>query len=337
MMRIAVLLAVIGVLCASGVAQAAPHSGSLRRTAAARQVTTGAYIPDPRYLSGKDWRLRLKEYDRTAGRRPSIVETFSDFADAFPASYARVVSARGQTPLITYETNAPQYTAAAMASGAFDAQLRRWARGAKAWGKRLYIRFLCEANGDWNAWSPGVRGNTPKVYVAAYRHIHHVFTSVGATNVKFAWTPINNYPGSTPLKAIYPGDGYVDVVGVDGYNWGATHPSGWETFRQVFNSSLTEIRTFTAKPIWITETGSTELGGDKAAWIDGMFNAIQRDKRISGLIWFDANKETDWRINSSPSALSAWRTGIASSLYRSVCRPGRGAQRRSRGCRCCGG
>jgi len=265
------------------------------------------------------------------------VETYSDFADAFPASYARVVTARGQTPLITYETNESQYTAAAIASGAFDAQLRRWARGAKAWGKRLYIRFLCEANGDWNAWSPGVRGNTPKVYVAAYRHIHHVFTSVGATNVKFAWTPINNYPGSTRLKAIYPGDGYVDVVGVDGYNWGATHPSGWETFRQVFNSSLTEIRTFTAKPIWITETGSTELGGDKAAWIDGMFNAIQRDKRISGLIWFDANKETDWRINSSPSALSAWRTGIASSRYSSVCRPGRGAQRRSRGCRCCGG
>jgi beta-mannanase len=154
--------------------------------------------------------------------------------------------------------------------------------------------------------------------VAAYRHIHDVFTSVGATNVKFAWTPINNYPGSTPLRSIYPGDAYVDLVGIDGFNWGTTHPSGWETFTQVFNSSLADIRAFTAKPIWITEAGSTELGGDKAAWIAQMFQAIQNDSRISGLIWFNANKETDWRINSSPAALAAWRSGIASTLFSSV-------------------
>jgi len=275
----------------------------------------GAYVPDPRYISALDWQQRLNGYDATSGRRPSVVMTYSDFADAFPSSYAEAVTARRQTPFVTYETNAPQYTAAAIAAGTFDGELRRWAQGAKAWGKPVIVRFLCEANGDWNAWSPGVGANTAARYIAAYRHIHDVFTAAGATNVKFAWTPINRYPGSTALKAIYPGDRYVDLVGIDGFNWGTTHPSGWETFTQVFNASLTDVRAFTAKPIWITEAGSTELGGSKEAWITAMFKAIAKDARISGLVWFNANKETDWRIDSSPAALRAWRAGAAAPLY----------------------
>jgi beta-mannanase len=310
--RALVLLPLIGV---GAIADAAPSQRSARAAAAARRVVMGAYVPDPRYMSSQDWRRRLDAYDATAGRRPSVAMTYSDFTDAFPAADAQAVSDRGQTPFITYETNAPQYTAAAIAVGTFDGVLRRWARGAKAWGKPVFVRFLCEANGDWNAWSPQVGANTAARYISAYRHIHDVFTSVAATNVTFAWTPINRYPGSTPLKTIYPGDAYVDLVGIDGFNWGATHPSGWETFSEVFDPSLGDVRALTAKPIWITETGSTELGGTKAAWITAMFKAIARDARISGLVWFNADKETDWRIDSSPAALRAWRLGAAAPLY----------------------
>jgi hypothetical protein len=311
-------MAMIAALGFGAFADAASAKRSMRAKAAAREVVTGAYVPDPRYVSAADWEAQLDRYDRTAGSRPSVVMTYSDFGDAFPASTADAIAARRQTPFVTYETNAPQYTAAAIAAGTFDAQLTRWAQGAAAWGRRVHVRFLCEANGDWNAWSPGVGANTAARYVAAYRHIHDVFDAAGATNVRFAWTPVNSYPGSTPLKAIYPGDRYVDLVGVDGFNWGTTHPSGWESFAHVFNSSLTSVRELTSKPIWITEAGSTELGGSKSAWIAAMFKAIAGDRRISGLIWFNADKETDWRIDSSPAALRAWRKGIAGSLYSSI-------------------
>ncbi|MEV4613499.1 hypothetical protein AB0K43_12985 [Kitasatospora sp. NPDC049258] len=49
-----------------------------------------------------------------------------------------------------------------------------------------------------------------------------------------------------------------------------------------------------------------------------MLAAIAGDSRISALVWFNADKETDWRVWSSPAALSAFQTGIASRLHTSA-------------------
>jgi hypothetical protein len=47
-----------------------------------------------------------------------------------------------------------------------------------------------------------------------------------------------------------------------------------------------------------------------------MFSTVARDPRIEGLVWFNINKETDWRINSSPAALAAFRGGLAAPHWR---------------------
>ena len=53
----------------------------------------------------------------------------------------------------------------------------------------------------------------------------------------------------------------------------------------------------------IGEMASAEVGGDKAAWIAGMVPTLKADfPLIKGLVWFDVNKETDWRISSSPES-----------------------------------
>jgi beta-mannanase len=146
--------------------------------------------------------------------------------------------------------------------------------------------------------------------------VRSVFTAVGATNVRWVWTPIVEYGGSTPLAGLYPGDGSVDVVGLDGYNWGSTKPNiGWKSFSQVFGPSLTRVRSLSRKPLWIAEIGCTEQGGSKAAWVDDMFATVAADSRIDALVWFDADKETDWRINSSTSSLAAFERGLASPLF----------------------
>ena len=49
-------------------------------------------------------------------------------------------------------------------------------------------------NGNWFAWMEGVNGNQPGEYVAAWRHVHDIFTAVGATNVSWVWCP-NVDPG----------------------------------------------------------------------------------------------------------------------------------------------
>ena len=62
------------------------------------------------------------------------------------------------------------------------------------------------------------------------------------------------------LQKLYPGDSYVDWVGLSGYNW-AGSPSTWRTFSQIFKLSLGYLSAITSKPVFIAETASNEAGG----------------------------------------------------------------------------
>jgi hypothetical protein len=66
----------------------------------------------------------------------------------------------------------------------------------------------------------------------------------------------------------------------------------------------------------IGEIASSELGGDKAAWITNGFVKLLADlPEVRAVTWFDADKETDWRVNSSTAALTAFRVVAASSAF----------------------
>jgi beta-mannanase len=96
----------------------------------------------------------------------------------------------------------------------------------------------------------------------------------------------------------YPGDSYVDWTGVDGYNWGTAN-GGWQSFQQVFKD-IYPLLAAKKKPIIIGEMSSAEAGGDKAKWIDEIIPTLRTSyPLIKCVIWFDINKEADWRISSS--------------------------------------
>ena len=62
------------------------------------------------------------------------------------------------------------------------------------------------------------------------------------------------------------------------------------------------------KPFMIAETGCTEEGGDKGKWIeDGWETLKNRFPRIKALIWFNVNKECDWRVDSSPESADSFK------------------------------
>jgi len=99
-------------------------------------------------------------------------------------------------------------------------------------------------------------------------------------------------------------------VGVDGYNGGSALPwGGWRSPEEVFGSSVAELRRVSDRPLAITEVACAEQGGDKAAWLRALFDlAVDRDVRA--LVWFDHDKETDWRLASSPAAAAAVRREV---------------------------
>jgi beta-mannanase len=263
----------------------------------------------------------LDEVASLAGEAPSIILSYKDFNQAPPLAELDAVRARGAVTLLTWEpwawgggTDQPAYTLDNIAAGNFDARLSEWGRSLAAWGHPVMLRFGHEMNGNWYPWSEQVNGNGSGDYVAAWRHVHGVVTAAGATNVTWVWNPNVPYWGSIPLAGLYPGNAYVDAVALDGYNWGTSASwSSWTAPSQLFGDGLAQLRALApGKPILIAETASAEQGGSKADWITALFSYLNAQPDVTAVTWFHYNKETDWRINSSPAAADAFRQAIAS-------------------------
>lgn len=290
-------------------------------------IALGAYIGDQRQGSPTNSSV-IDHFARITGRKPAIVmwyQKWGESSSSFPIRPMNTVRGYGAVPLLTWEPwrgvdKDPAYKLRAITRGDFDPYIRRWATDAAAWGYPFYLRFAHEMNGAWYPWGVGANnanGNTAADYIAAWRHVHDIFAQTGARNVLWVWSPnVSSLPNQ--FATMYPGDDYVDCVGLDGYNSGTSWPgSHWQSLLDLFGPSYRMLAAITNKPVMISEIGSTEFGGNKAAWIaHGLLADVPAYlPHIRAVVWFDKNKETDWRVNSSPDALRAYRAVVASPLY----------------------
>jgi endoglucanase len=127
------------------------------------------------------------------------------------------------------------------------------------------------------------------------------------------------FDGSTPLNQLYPGDAWVDWISIDGYNWGNTQGwSAWQSLADIFVPTHDEIGRLTNRPMMLSEVASTEIGGNKANWITQGFltDLAKRLPRIRAVVWFNENKEQDWRMNSTAASLKAWSKVATSPQYK---------------------
>ena len=176
-------------------------------------------------------------------------------------------------------------------------------------------------NGNWFPWSEERNGNTRGQYVAAWRHVHDRFTAIGATNAIWIWSPnVITARSSVRLAPLYPGDDYVDWMGMVGYYRRVYVDDRGQpklpTFANTYGSTLDEVRAVAVKPIVITELGATEVGGNKPAWINSMFQGLAQNPDIIGFVWFDHSVNgNDWRIESSRAATDAFAGDIADPRY----------------------
>jgi beta-mannanase len=239
---------------------------------------------------------------------------------------------RGITPLITWEAWRPLYAGGVAVSeqpdfalrfildGSFDPYIESWTQGLAAYGKPVLLRFGHEMYGDWYPWAVGVNGNTAQEFIDTWQYLHAKFAEAGATNVRWVWTPI--VTGSAAIDEAFPGDDYVDFVGMSGFNWGTTQQAWgqgtWESFSTIFGPMYEALQELSDKPIIIAEMASAEQGGNKADWIiEALITELATDfPAIRAIVWFNIIKETDWRIDSSPESLRAFVTA-ANSEYMS--------------------
>lgn len=311
-------LGVAGAFAGSSAANAAPKA----KTASSGTPSSVSH-PLRFGISNQGGPLGSRELDRVASltkEAPKLILFFKDFRQAPPITELNAVLTRGAVPILTWEPwvaggglNQHGYSLAAIAGGAHDGYIKSWGAALANWGQPVLLRFAHEMNGDWYPWSEAVNGNNPGDYVRAWRHVHDVLLAEGAGNVRWVWAP--NAGGPVDMAGLYPGDTYVDVLGLDGYNWGtvgSSWGSRWTPAGGLFGPWLDRLRVLgSGKEIIISETACTELGGNKAEWIRDAIAYLDAQPDVTGFIWFDMNKETDWRVASSTASSTSFAAALA--------------------------
>ncbi|MFC4948927.1 glycoside hydrolase family 26 protein [Pseudonocardia sp. GCM10023141] len=270
-----------------------------------------------------------RTFAAATGVRPSVYQFSLGWAvdDFDPRTFAKA-AARGMLPLMSWEpwdfrdesrldrerSNQPDYRLARIIDGSFDAYITSWAQGIATLRYPVAVRLGHEMNGYWYPWSEQSNGNRPGEYVQMWRHVHDIFTAAGASNVIWVWSPNVTYDTATPLPGLYPGDSYVDWIGLSGY-FGVDGQLAYRSFNVIFGPTLAEVAKLSSRPVVITEVGATDATGRRAEWITGMFRSIPRYPQIIGLIWYEAVREVDWRIGGSPTSAGAFREGAADPRY----------------------
>lgn len=271
---------------------------------------------------------KVTYYEQEIGKGFSIIHFGQPWVmngqyQSFPSAALNTVRQHGSIPLLDWSSwylgqgaYQPNFADAKIAAGAYDSYIQQWAQAAKAWGEPMFLRFDWEMNiGGQFPWNYADGNNTAADYVAMWRHVHDIFTTVGARNVTWVWCPNVYWPGSyaKPFDVAYPGDAYVDWTALDGYNSGGT-TSSWMSFASIFQYPYNDLVSLTGKPIMIGETGCVESGGNKAAWITDMLQ-VQVPKyfpRIKAVVWFNMGGSA---IDTSQTSLSAFAQSIGLSYY----------------------
>lgn len=135
-------------------------------------------------------------------------------------------------------------------------------------GVSVIYRPLHEMNGDWFWWgadnSNGGSTERQVLYKALYQDMHKYFTETkGLDNLIWVWSPDasrNNMTG------YYPGDNYVDIVGLDAYT------ASYLSIDDIVNDYNTLTTAFPAKPFALAEIGpKANHSNDSSAGVYGMW------------------------------------------------------------------
>lgn len=258
----------------------------------------------------------ISGFEKLQGRHLDVLNIFIDWGMNFENFKNTLDEIYNNKSIAMLSWEAIGLTTVDIASGIKDDYIRQMAKDLKLFEKEIWVGTMHEVNGNWYPWCIGDSTiNTKDTYIRAFRHIVDIFRTEGAYNVKWLYNiDSDNVGANSSFMFQYPGDDYVDIISINGYNWGTSTTKfscEWRTFDEVYYPAYEAVKV-TNKPIILGEWSSTETGGDKAEWIEDAFDKLNSEKysQIKAVIWFNEKKETDWRINSSAVTLEAYKKAL---------------------------
>ncbi|BFU43487.1 hypothetical protein KRMM14A1004_17240 [Krasilnikovia sp. MM14-A1004] len=265
------------------------------------KVKLGAYLS----LSGKSLSQSISLRRGQLGRNQRIVHAFYGFGERIQRPSI------GDSTLLASWHGVPY---SRINGGGSDKLIASAARDLRGHNRPVLLRWGWEMNGDWFEWGGANNGQDTAGYIRAWRRMHDIFRREGADNVAWVWSPNWNSGPNTSwnkMQRYYPGDAYVDWVGVSGYNFYQESP------RTLFKPVVSAYGG--KKPIIVTETAAIDHGGNsKAAWIADLSAYVKSTPQIGGLVWFDTDTHDaphNFRIDTSGSSLAAYKAMARSSRF----------------------
>jgi hypothetical protein len=220
-------------------ARAAPAPAATRLARA--PFPLGAYLGNP---NGSDaaaeatFESAYASFVSTLGAKPARIDAYVDYTQTianWPGNAAWQAWSNAQSPVARSLLPVIGFPMASVAGGAppADAQFRAFAAGTydaqiegvvTAWAQQGFKRLVIRLGWEMNLTGPTYAGDTAQDqadWVAAYRHIYRIIhrTASGLKiGVQVVWNPgATNYSNASATGALYPGDAYVDAIGVDIY------------------------------------------------------------------------------------------------------------------------
>jgi len=266
-------------------------------------------------------RMFLGVYDRWEGTFDQIdVDVEGDYVSWEHSqelnSVINRIRADKRVPLVTIEpftttSGIPEQVLQDIVSGVNDAFIAENASIIKGHAPQLVlVRFAHEmeliGNYPWSQEDPGL-------FIDAYRHYIDFFRKEEVDNVQWVWSPA----GNENARPYYPGDGYVDYIGISilGFeDWDRKfgHEQG-RSFQSILGDRLW-LEEF-KKPIVITELGVTpsKMRDESSKlkyqyeWLWLAWESWYYYPSLRGVVYFNAvnadnawqGERPDWRIQAS--------------------------------------
>jgi len=259
----------------------------------------------------------------------SIYVAWGDKPDQrFPSEKVQAITDLGSIPLITWEPWLSDFDDTLhegleasvhrdkkglkdISKGLYDFYLDRWIRDMSRVEVPVMIRLAHEMNDSYRyPWGP--QNNEPQDFIDMWIYVHEYFRERGVENVIWVWSP---HPAYKQFELYYPGDAYVDWIGVGTLNYGTVAVwSKWWTFDEIFGNHYPELSKYN-KPIILTEFASLPVGGERKDWYaDALCDLRENYPLVNALIFFHFSndntttyKSLNWYIINDSSTLASIR------------------------------
>ncbi len=178
--------------------------------------------------------------------------------------------------------------------GYFDNFMANFADDLKSYNRPVFLRFAHEFDNPFYPWYVEGEDAATK-FKTAWIHTYEIFRKRGANNIVWIWNPWK----SENMVSYYPGESYLDWIGVNILNYGEFNEDRTgHDFKSLYQPFHDELKNLPLTPVIISEFGSLKSSHqekDQKDWLDEAFEVMADDyPEIKSIIYFNSKYDNNW-------------------------------------------